>query len=57
VETAADAHDLGLYQPRDQRLRALASDGQLRDRMDVIYVLPDYYRYPKPCMGAGPPDS
>src|SRR5437764_6153815 len=25
---------------------------RLRDRMDVIYVLPDYYsRYPKPCMG------
>ena len=30
---------------RDARAR-------LRDRMDVIYVLPDYYsRYPKPCMG------
>ena len=25
---------------------------RLRDRMDVIYVIPDYYsRYPKPCMG------
>lgn len=25
---------------------------RLRDRMDIIYVLPDYYsRYPKPCMG------
>jgi pyrroloquinoline quinone biosynthesis protein E len=25
---------------------------RLRDRMDVLYVLPDYYsRYPKPCMG------
>jgi len=25
---------------------------RLRDRMDVSYVLPDYYsRYPKPCMG------
>ena len=29
-----------------------AAREQLRDRMDVIYVLPDYYsRYPKPCMG------
>jgi PqqA peptide cyclase len=25
---------------------------RLQDRMDVIYVIPDYYsRYPKPCMG------
>jgi pyrroloquinoline quinone biosynthesis protein E len=25
---------------------------RLRDRMDLIYVIPDYYsRYPKPCMG------
>ncbi|WP_316740850.1 pyrroloquinoline quinone biosynthesis protein PqqE [Streptomyces sp. MK7] len=25
---------------------------RLRDRMDIIYVIPDYYsRYPKPCMG------
>ncbi|MFD2420252.1 pyrroloquinoline quinone biosynthesis protein PqqE [Amycolatopsis pigmentata] len=29
-----------------------AARKRLRDRMDVIYVLPDYYsRYPKPCMG------
>src|SRR4051812_21165559 len=29
-----------------------AARGRLRDRMDVIYVIPDYYsRYPKPCMG------
>jgi pyrroloquinoline quinone biosynthesis protein E len=26
--------------------------GRLRERMDVIYVIPDYYsQYPKPCMG------
>jgi pyrroloquinoline quinone biosynthesis protein E len=29
-----------------------AARKRLRDRMDVIYVVPDYYsRYPKPCMG------
>jgi pyrroloquinoline quinone biosynthesis protein E len=29
-----------------------AARERLRDRMDVIYVVPDYYsRYPKPCMG------
>jgi pyrroloquinoline quinone biosynthesis protein E len=29
-----------------------AARERLRDRMDVVYVLPDYYsRYPKPCMG------
>lgn len=29
-----------------------AARERLRDRMDVIYVLPDYYeQYPKPCMG------
>jgi pyrroloquinoline quinone biosynthesis protein E len=29
-----------------------AARERLRDRMDVIYVIPDYYsRYPKPCMG------
>ena len=29
-----------------------AARERLRDRMDVIYVLPDYYgRYPKPCTG------
>ncbi|WP_290050200.1 pyrroloquinoline quinone biosynthesis protein PqqE [Amycolatopsis solani] len=29
-----------------------AARERLRDRMDVRYVLPDYYsRYPKPCMG------
>lgn len=29
-----------------------AASERLRDRMDIIYVIPDYYsRYPKPCMG------
>ena len=29
-----------------------AARERLQDRMDVIYVIPDYYsRYPKPCMG------
>jgi pyrroloquinoline quinone biosynthesis protein E len=29
-----------------------AARDRLRDRTDVIYVIPDYYsRYPKPCMG------
>lgn len=29
-----------------------AARDRLSDRMDVIYVIPDYYsRYPKPCMG------
>ncbi|MGW5049023.1 pyrroloquinoline quinone biosynthesis protein PqqE [Streptomyces griseoluteus] len=29
-----------------------AAGERLRDRMDIIYVIPDYYsRYPKPCMG------
>ncbi|QRP50287.1 pyrroloquinoline quinone biosynthesis protein PqqE [Amycolatopsis sp. FDAARGOS 1241] len=29
-----------------------AARERLRDRMEVVYVLPDYYsRYPKPCMG------
>ncbi|MGE0844583.1 SPASM domain-containing protein, partial [Pseudonocardia sp.] len=29
-----------------------AARERLRERMDVIYVIPDYYsRYPKPCMG------
>jgi len=29
-----------------------AAHGRLRGRMEIIYVLPDYYgRYPKPCMG------
>lgn len=29
-----------------------AARERLRDRIDVIYVIPDYYsRYPKPCMG------
>jgi PqqA peptide cyclase len=29
-----------------------AARRRLKERMDVIYVLPDYYsRYPKPCMG------
>lgn len=31
---------------------ARAARERLRGRMDVVYVLPDYYeRYPKPCMG------
>jgi PqqA peptide cyclase len=31
---------------------ARAARDRLRGRMDVVYVLPDYYeRYPKPCMG------
>ncbi|MFF5550840.1 pyrroloquinoline quinone biosynthesis protein PqqE [Streptomyces olivaceoviridis] len=29
-----------------------AAHERLRDRMDIVYVIPDYYsRYPKPCMG------
>src|SRR3954451_6132514 len=29
-----------------------AAHARLRDRMEVVYVLPDYYgRHPKPCMG------
>jgi PqqA peptide cyclase len=29
-----------------------AARGRLGDRMEIIYVIPDYYsRYPKPCMG------
>jgi pyrroloquinoline quinone biosynthesis protein E len=29
-----------------------AARGRLDDRMEIIYVIPDYYsRYPKPCMG------
>jgi pyrroloquinoline quinone biosynthesis protein E len=29
-----------------------AARERLRERMDIIYVIPDYYsRYPKPCMG------
>ncbi|HWD03330.1 MAG TPA: pyrroloquinoline quinone biosynthesis protein PqqE [Amycolatopsis sp.] len=29
-----------------------AARERLRDRMEVVYILPDYYsRYPKPCMG------
>jgi PqqA peptide cyclase len=29
-----------------------AARGRLGDRMEIIYVVPDYYsRYPKPCMG------
>jgi len=29
-----------------------AARERLRDRMDILYVIPDYYsRYPKPCMG------
>ncbi|MBT0773458.1 pyrroloquinoline quinone biosynthesis protein PqqE [Kineosporia sp. J2-2] len=41
---------------RDQLERAeqvvRAARERLRERMDVLYVVPDYYsRYPKPCMG------
>jgi pyrroloquinoline quinone biosynthesis protein E len=46
----------GLLPSRDQLERAeavvRAARDRLRGRMEVIYVLPDYYgRYPKPCMG------
>ena len=45
-----------LLPSRDQleaaELVVRAARERLRDRMDVIYVIPDYYsRYPKPCMG------
>ncbi|MET0451143.1 MAG: SPASM domain-containing protein, partial [Mycobacterium sp.] len=44
-----------LLPSRDQLERAeetvLAARGRLGDRMEVIYVIPDYYsEYPKPCM-------
>jgi PqqA peptide cyclase len=46
----------GLLPSRDQLDRAeavvRAAHERLRDRMEIIYVVPDYYsRYPKPCMG------
>jgi pyrroloquinoline quinone biosynthesis protein E len=46
----------GLLPSRAQLERAeavvRAARGRLRERMEIIYVLPDYYsRYPKPCMG------
>jgi pyrroloquinoline quinone biosynthesis protein E len=46
----------GLLPSRAQLERAeevvRAAHARLRDRMEIIYVLPDYYsRYPKPCMG------
>ena len=46
----------GLLPGRDQLERAeavvRAARERLRGRMEIIYVLPDYYsRYPKPCMG------
>jgi len=46
----------GLLPSRDQLGRAeavvRAAHERLRDRMEIIYVVPDYYsRYPKPCMG------
>jgi pyrroloquinoline quinone biosynthesis protein E len=45
-----------LLPSRDQleaaELVVRAARQRLRDRIDVIYVIPDYYsRYPKPCMG------
>ncbi|HEX2551671.1 MAG TPA: radical SAM protein, partial [Nocardioidaceae bacterium] len=45
-----------LLPSRDQleaaELVVRAARQRLRDRVDVIYVIPDYYsRYPKPCMG------
>jgi pyrroloquinoline quinone biosynthesis protein E len=44
-----------LLPSRDQLERAeaevLAARGRLGDRMEIIYVIPDYYgKYPKPCM-------
>ena len=47
---------LGLLPSRDQLDRAeavvRAAHERLRDRMEIIYVVPDYYsRNPKPCMG------
>ena len=46
----------GLLPSRTQLERAEAVVGaaraRLQERMEIIYVLPDYYsRYPKPCMG------
>lgn len=46
----------GLLPSRAQLERAQtvvrAAHERLRDRMEVVYVLPDYHsRYPKPCMG------
>jgi pyrroloquinoline quinone biosynthesis protein E len=46
----------GLLPSRAQLERAeamvRAARGRLGDRMEIIYVVPDYYsRYPKPCMG------
>jgi PqqA peptide cyclase len=46
----------GLLPSRDQIERAeamvRAARGRLGCRMEIIYVVPDYYsRYPKPCMG------
>jgi pyrroloquinoline quinone biosynthesis protein E len=46
----------GLLPSRAQLDRAeeevRAAHQRLRDRMEIIYVVPDYYsRYPKPCMG------
>ncbi len=46
----------GLLPSRDQLGRAeamvRAARGRLGGRMEIIYVVPDYYsRYPKPCMG------
>ena len=46
----------GLLPGRDQLDRAeavvRAAHERLRDQMEIIYVVPDYYsRYPKPCMG------
>jgi PqqA peptide cyclase len=46
----------GLLPSRDQIERAeatvRAARGRLGARMEIIYVVPDYYsRYPKPCMG------
>jgi PqqA peptide cyclase len=46
----------GLLPGRDQLERAetvvRAARDRLKDRMEIIYVLPDYYgRLPKPCMG------
>ena len=44
-----------LLPSRDQLERAetvvRAAQGRLGDRMDIVYVIPDYYsKFPKPCM-------
>lgn len=39
-------------QLRDAEVVVREARARLKDRMDVLYVIPDYYsKYPKPCMG------